>query len=77
MNDPQTITENRIRTAKLLGVDAEKGRWLFVALGFAVKTRLGSICSRNLIRVPLQKLFSVDATASVVPSIVSVRPLPF
>ncbi len=76
MNDLQTISENGSRTAKLRGVDAEKGIWLFIALGFATKTRLGSIWSRNLMQVRLQKLFSVDATASVLPFIASVRSLP-
>ncbi len=77
MNDPQAISDKGSRTAKLLGVDAEQGRWLFVALGFATKTRLGSICPRTLMRVRLQKLFSVDATASALPFIVSVQSLPF
>jgi hypothetical protein len=77
MNDLQMISEKGTQTATPFSADSEKGRGLFAALGLAINKCLGSTCSWSLIRAPLQKLFSVDATASLLPFIVSLRSLPF
>jgi len=53
----------------LFGMSPEKGRWIFVALGLAINVCLGSIYSWSVFRLPLQKLWSVDATASLLPFI--------
>lgn len=76
MNDLQTISKKGTQTVTPFSVDSEKGRWLFAALGLAISTCIGSICSWSLIRA-LRKLFSADATASLLPFIVFLRSLPF
>ncbi len=53
----------------LFGMSPEKGRWIFVALGLAINVCLGSIYSWSVFRLPLQKLWSIDATASLLPFI--------
>jgi MFS family permease len=51
----------------LFGMSPEKGRWIFVALGLAINVCLGSIYSWSVFRLPLQKLWSIDAFASLLP----------
>ncbi|MGZ4892492.1 MAG: L-lactate MFS transporter [Halobacteriota archaeon] len=47
----------------------EKGRWIFVALGLGINVCLGGTYSWSVFRLPLQKLWSIDATASLLPFI--------
>jgi OFA family oxalate/formate antiporter-like MFS transporter len=54
---------------KLFGLDPEKGRWIFVVLGLFINLCLGSIYAWSVFRLPLQTLFSVNATESLVPFI--------
>ncbi len=56
-------------TFTLFGMTPEKGRWVFVALGLAINVCLGSTYSWSVFRLPLQKLWSIDATASLLPFI--------
>jgi OFA family oxalate/formate antiporter-like MFS transporter len=65
----QKKSQNSNQSLKLFGLDAEKGRWIFVALGLAINICLGSIYSWSVFRLPLQKLWSIDATASLLPFI--------
>ncbi len=43
---------------KLFGMDAEKGRWILVAVGMAIQLCLGAIYSYSILNVPLQKHFA-------------------
>jgi MFS transporter, OFA family, oxalate/formate antiporter len=56
-------------TTTLFGMSPEKGRWIFVAIGLVINICLGSIYSWSVFRLPLQKLWSIDATASLLPFI--------
>ncbi len=53
----------------LFGAVSEKGRWVFVAVGLAVNMCLGGSYSWSVFRLPLQELWSIDATASLLPFI--------
>jgi OFA family oxalate/formate antiporter-like MFS transporter len=66
----QKMSQNSSQSLKLFGMDAEKGRWIFVALGLAINICLGSIYSWSVFRLPLQRIFSADATASLLPFVV-------
>ena len=67
MGSENRASENSALT--LFGMSPEKGRWIFVALGLAINVCLGSIYSWSVFRLPLQKLWSIDATASLLPFI--------
>jgi MFS transporter, OFA family, oxalate/formate antiporter len=56
-------------TLTLFGMSPEKGRWIFVALGLAINMCLGGTYSWSVFRLPLQELWSIDATASLLPFI--------
>ena len=56
-------------TSTLFGMNPEKGRWIFVALGLATNICWGSIYSWSVFWRPLQKLSSIDAADSLLPSI--------
>ena len=44
-------------TLKLFGMCPKMGRWIFVALGFAINVCLSNFCSWSVFTLPLQKLF--------------------
>ncbi len=46
---------------KIFGMPAEKGRWVFVAVGFLINICLGSVYAYSVFKVPVQKLFSLGA----------------
>jgi MFS family permease len=52
---------------KLFGLPAEKGRWILIPLGIAVLLCLGTVYSWSIFRKPLEKLFNVGATESLLP----------
>jgi len=54
---------------KLFGMKAESGRWVFVILGLIINLCLGSIYAWSVFRKPLEELFSVGATESLLPFI--------
>ena len=60
------MQENR----KVFGLSAERGRWIFLALGFMIYLINGSIYSWSIFRKPLEQLFSVGATESGLPYMV-------
>jgi len=65
-------SENRASDSSaltLFGMSPEKGRWIFVALGLAINMCLGGTYSWSVFRLPLQELWSIDATASLLPFI--------
>lgn len=52
---------------KLFGMPAEKGRWIFVVLGFIINLCLGSVYAFSVFKVPVQNLFKVGAFDSGLP----------
>jgi len=55
---------------RLFGMDAAKGRWVFVILGLAISLCLGSIYSWSVFRKPLEGLLAAGATESLIPFII-------
>ncbi len=47
--------------AKLFGMPAEKGRWIFVVLGFIINLCLGSVYAYSVFKVPCQNYFTIGA----------------
>jgi MFS family permease len=62
MNTPQSD--------RVFGMDAEKGRWLFVVAGFIINICLGSVYAYSVFRNPVQNLFQCGATESGLPFMV-------
>ncbi len=54
---------------KVFGMKAEAGRWIYVILGLLINICLGAVYSWSVFRKPLEKLFSVGATESLLPFI--------
>lgn len=46
---------------KIFGLPAERGRWIFVMVGFLINICLGSVYAYSVFKVPVQKLFSIGA----------------
>jgi MFS family permease len=46
---------------RLFGLPAEKGRWIFILIGFMINICLGSVYAYSVFKVPVQKLFSIGA----------------
>jgi len=57
------MTEN----VRVLGLMAEKGRWILVALGLVINLCLGTIYSWSVFRKPLEEVFTCTATESGLP----------
>jgi MFS family permease len=55
---------------KLFGMPAEKGRWVFVILGLLINLCMGTIYAWSVFRKPLEKVFAIGATESLLPYIV-------
>jgi len=55
---------------KLFGMPAEKGRWLFVVLGFIINICLGSVYAYSVFRGPVSKLLNMSATEAGMPFMV-------
>lgn len=53
--------------SKILGIPAEKGRWVFVPLGIIIFMCLGTVYSWSIFRIPLEELFDIGATKSGLP----------
>lgn len=79
MNGENDSGESRRLT--VFAMSTERGRWIFVALGLVINVCLGSIYSWSVFRLPLQTLWSIDATASLLPFIFFLAffalPMPF
>lgn len=52
---------------KVFGLEAEKGRWVFVLLGLIINISLGSVYAWSVFRKPLESLFHIGATESGMP----------
>jgi len=55
---------------KLFGMPAEKGRWMFVVLGFIINICLGSVYAYSVFRGPVSKLLNMSATEAGMPFMV-------
>jgi OFA family oxalate/formate antiporter-like MFS transporter len=47
--------------ARLFGMKAEAGRWIFVILGFIINICLGSVYAFSVFKTPVQKLLNIGA----------------
>lgn len=52
---------------QVFGMDAEKGRWFFIPLGLVMLLCLGTVYSWSIFRKPLEKLWNINATQSLLP----------
>jgi MFS family permease len=52
---------------KVFGLPAEKGRWIFVAIGLIINLCLGSVYSWSVFRKPIEQIFAIGATESGLP----------
>ncbi len=52
---------------KLFGMPAEKGRWIFVLLGFLINICLGSVYAYSVFKKPVQQVFQCTATEGGLP----------
>ena len=55
---------------KLFGMPAEKGRWMFIVLGFIINICLGSVYAYSVFRGPVQKILNMSATEAGLPFMV-------
>ena len=55
---------------KILGMDAEKGRWILVVIGLLINVCLGSIYAFSIFRKPLESLWGITSTQSGYPFMV-------
>lgn len=55
------------QSVRLFGLPAEKGRWFLIPLGSMVLLCLGTVYSWSIFRKPLEDLFGISATQSVLP----------
>lgn len=58
------------RTQRLFGMEAEKGRWVLVFLGFVINICLGSVYAYSVFKTPVQKLLNVGAFQGGMPFMV-------
>jgi MFS family permease len=52
---------------KILGLPAERGRWLLIPLGIIILLCLGTVYSWSIFRKPLEDLLNIGATNSLLP----------
>jgi MFS family permease len=52
---------------KVFGLEAEKGRWVFVLIGLIINISLGAVYAWSVFKKPLESLFHVGATESGMP----------
>ena len=55
---------------KIAGMEAEKGRWLFVGIGFAITFCHGAIYAFSVFRKPLEEIWQIGATESGLPYLI-------
>jgi OFA family oxalate/formate antiporter-like MFS transporter len=55
---------------KLFGIEAAKGRWVFVAIGLLINVCLGSIYAFSVFRKPLEALWEISSSQSGYPFMV-------
>ena len=54
-------------TVTILGVPADRGRWLLIPLGMSILLCLGSVYSWSIFRTPLENELGISATESLLP----------
>ncbi len=59
-------------TQHIFGMEADKGRWIFVFAGFLINICLGSVYAYSVFRTPVQTLFQSTTTESGLPFMVFV-----
>lgn len=57
-------------TERVFGMDAERGRWMFVLVGFLINICVGSVYAYSVFRNPVQQLFQSNTTESGLPFMV-------
>jgi OFA family oxalate/formate antiporter-like MFS transporter len=63
-------TEMTRHDLKLFGMEAAKGRWVFVAIGLLINVCLGSIYAFSVFRKPLETLWEISSSQSGYPFMV-------
>jgi MFS transporter, OFA family, oxalate/formate antiporter len=58
---------NNWQSVRLFGLPAETGRWFLIPLGSVVLLCLGTVYSWSIFRKPLEELFGISATQSLLP----------
>lgn len=58
---------NNWQSTRLFGLPADKGRWFLIPLGSVVLLCLGTVYSWSIFRKPLEDLFGISATQSLLP----------
>ena len=58
---------NNSKNVQVFGLPAEKGRWFYVLLGLLILLCLGTVYSWSIFRKPLESLFNINATQSLLP----------
>ena len=58
---------NETTSFKLFGLPPSRGRWLFIPLGMMIMLCLGTVYSWSIFRKPLEELFDLNATQSLLP----------
>lgn len=58
---------NNWQSVRLFGLPAEKGRWFLIPLGSIILLCLGTVYSWSIFRKPLEDLFGISATQSLLP----------
>lgn len=53
--------------ARVFGMDAEKGRWLFVVLGLIINLALGTVYAWSVFKKPIETMFKASATEGMLP----------
>ena len=61
------ITTDREPKITILGIPADRGRWLLIPLGTIVSLCLGSVYSWSIFRTPLENELGLNATESLLP----------
>ncbi|MBP0010939.1 MULTISPECIES: OFA family MFS transporter [unclassified Roseofilum] len=61
------ITTNYEPKLNILGIPADRGRWLFIPFGMIILLCLGSVYSWSIFRTPLENELGISATQSLLP----------
>ncbi|MDJ1176877.1 L-lactate MFS transporter [Roseofilum capinflatum] len=62
-----SITTDYEPTIDILGMPANRGRWVFIPLGMTILLCLGSVYSWSIFRTPLENELGISATQSLLP----------
>jgi MFS family permease len=61
------IINNHGTKINILGIPADRGRWLLIPLGMTILLCLGSVYSWSIFRTPLEKELGISSSASLLP----------